>query len=344
MGRKTKVNRTTTPELVAQCNPENLKLKHDFLNYLASIQRSEGTIYNYNSDLNIFFVWCLQHCGDKAFIDIKKRDIIAFQSWMILENQNSPARVKRMKSALSSLSNYIENIMDEEYSGYRPVVRKIEDPVNMPVRKKTVLTEEQLHYLLEELTERGREDIACGVALAAFSGRRKSELMRYKVSYFKDEYVVFGSLYKTPEPIRTKGRGLGKYIYCYTVKPDFQPYFDRWMMKRRQLGIDSEWLLVVRHGNEWVRATSPTFTSWMGICSRILGVDVYAHSFRHFFVSRMVSLKIPDAVVKDIMGWESVDMVKVYDDTDASDRLGDYFDENGIKPPSPSFNANSIGR
>lgn len=54
MGRKTKVNRTTTPELVAQCNPENLKLKHDFLNYLASIQRSEGTIYNYNSDLNIF--------------------------------------------------------------------------------------------------------------------------------------------------------------------------------------------------------------------------------------------------------------------------------------------------
>ena len=48
--------------------------------------------------------------------------------------------------------------------------------------------------------------------------------------------------------------------------------------------------------------------------------------------------------MKDIMGWESVDMVKVYDDTDASDRLGDYFDENGIKPPSPSFNANSIGR
>lgn len=344
MGRKTKVNRTTTPELLAQCNPENLKLKRDFLNYLTSVQRSEGTIYNYNSDLNIFFVWCLQHCGNKAFVDIKKRDIVAFQSWMLIENQNSPARIKRMKSALSSLSNYIENIMDDEYAGYRPVVRKIEDPVNVPVRKKTVLTEDQLRLLLTELVERGREDIACGVALAAFSGRRKSELMRYKVDYFKDEYVVFGSLYKTPEPIRTKGRGLGKYIYCYTVKADFQPYFEKWMAKRRQLGIDSEWLFVVRHGNEWARATPATFTSWMGICSRILKADIYAHSFRHFCVSRMVALKIPDAVVKDIMGWESVDMVKVYDDTDVSDRLGDYFDENGIKAPSPFVKANILGR
>ena len=34
-------------------------MKKDFLNYLKSVQRSDGTISGYDSDLNIFFVWVL---------------------------------------------------------------------------------------------------------------------------------------------------------------------------------------------------------------------------------------------------------------------------------------------
>ena len=38
MPRKTKQNEITSPELLSQVNPENIRLKHDFIAYLQSAQ------------------------------------------------------------------------------------------------------------------------------------------------------------------------------------------------------------------------------------------------------------------------------------------------------------------
>lgn len=332
MGRKTVMNDLTTPEEIAAYNSENRQLKEDFLEYLRSTQRSPGTLKGYNSDLDIFFVWNMKYNGDKSFVNLTKRNIVAFQNWLITENKNSPARVRRIKSALSSFSNYIENICDDEYENFRPIIRKIENPVNTAVREKTVLTREQLDYLLDTLVNQGNEQIACCIALAAFSGRRKSELVRFKVSYFDESNVYLGSLYKTPEKIKTKGRGLGKYIYCYTLKHDFQPYLNLWLEKRARLGIENEELFVVKHGNGYTPATDQTVSGWAEQCERILGVPFYMHSLRHFFTTQLSAEKnLPDEVIKKLVGWDSLEMVSLYKDVDIEEELGKYFDENGVK-------------
>lgn len=312
MGRKTVMNDLTTPEEIAAYNSENRQLKEDFLEYLRSTQRSPGTLKGYNSDLDIFFVWNMKYNGDKSFVNLTKRNIVTFQNWLITENKNSPARVRRIKSALSSFSNYIENICDDEYENFRPIIRKIENPVNTTVREKTVLTREQLDYLLDTLVKQGNEQIACCIALAAFSGRRKSELVRFKVSYFDESNVYLGSLYKTPEKIKTKGRGLGKYIYCYTLKHDFQPYLDLWLEKRTKLGIENEELFVVKHGNGYTPATDQTVSGWAEQCERILGVPFYMHSLRHFFTTQLSSEKnLPDEVIKKLVGWDRLSPIVV---------------------------------
>ena len=97
MGRKTKQNHITTPELIAQINPENARLVKDYLTYLRSMNRSDTTIEAYKSDLDIFFVWVLLNANNKFFIDITKRDLVSYQNWLINENENSPARVRRLK-------------------------------------------------------------------------------------------------------------------------------------------------------------------------------------------------------------------------------------------------------
>ena len=312
MGRKTVMNDLTTPEEIAAYNSENRQLKEDFLEYLRSTQRSPGTLKGYNSDLDIFFVWNMKYNGDKSFVNLTKRNIVTFQNWLITENKNSPARVRRIKSALSSFSNYIENICDDEYENFRPIIRKIENPVNTAVREKTVLTREQLDYLLDTLVKQGNEQIACCIALAAFSGRRKSELVRFKVSYFDESNVYLGSLYKTPEKIKTKGRGLGKYIYCYTLKHDFQPYLNLWLEKRARLGIENEELFVVKHGNGYTPATDQTVSGWAEQCERILGVPFYMHSLRHFFTTQLSAEKnLPDEVIKKLVGWDRLSPIVV---------------------------------
>lgn len=240
MPRKTQQNNITSPELLEQINPDNKQLLEDYILYLESVQRSPKTIFSYKNDLQIFFVWALQHAKNKFFVDITKRDIIAYQNWLLTVNKNSPARIRRLKSTLSSLANYVEMVLDEEYPNFRNFINKIENPANTPVRKKTVLTEKQCQQLLDELIKREKYELACCVALAAFSGRRKSELVRFKVNYFDDKNIIYGSLYKTPEEVKTKGRNGGKMLVCYTLSKDFKPYFNLWMEYRKKKGIESE--------------------------------------------------------------------------------------------------------
>lgn len=333
MSRSTVYNTITTPELIAQINSENKYLKKEFLDYLKSIDRAAGTIKQYSSDLDIFFCWNLQDNNNKEFIKITKREFAKFQSHALNEWGWSPKRVRRVKSTLSSLSNFIENIMDEEegYENYRPVVRKIENPVNEAVREKTVFEMEELQRLLDHLVEKGKYRQACMVALATYSGRRKAELPRFKVSYFDDENVLFGSLYKTPEKVTTKGRGSkGKLLYLYVLKKQFDPYLHLWLQQRKEKGIESEWLFPLPE-DPTQHMKPEALDGWKESFTKFLGKDFYWHSLRHFFATFLSESNIPSSVIQDIVGWESADMVNLYVDTSADENIGKFFGEDGIK-------------
>ena len=333
MARTTVYNHITDEESLSQILPENKELSKDFLDYLKSIDRSPNTISQYKSDLDIFFVYNLRNNDNKRFTDITKREFSKFQNHAINEWGWSPKRTRRVKSTLSSLSNFIENILDEEeeYSNYRSVVRKIESPVNQTVRDKTIFTDEEVDKLLQYLVNQKKYRQACCVALAATSGRRKSEIPRFKVSYFNDENVLFGSLYKTPEKVKTKGRGSrGKEIQLYVLKKQFDPYLKLWMQEREDKGIDSEWLFP--NMNDFSQPMSiDTMDGWTSNYTKFLGKDFYWHSLRHYFTTALVKNNIPTNVIQDIVNWESADMVNLYTDISADENIGKYFDENGIK-------------
>lgn len=333
MARKTKMNIITSPELLAKVNPKNQDLLKDFLDYLRSIQRSESTIYGYESDIQIAWVWCLEQNDNLFFCDWTKRQVIKYQNWLINENQNSPARVKRLKAALSSLGNYIERVLDDEYPNFRNIINKIESPVNQPVREKTVLSEEQIELLLQNLTENKQYDKACVLALALCSGRRKSELLRFKVSDFSKEHLVCGGALFKSSPIRTKGRGAnGKQLECFCLAKKFMPYLERWLEYRKENGISSEWLFPSRDTYNKQMPVS-TLNSWARSFSTILGVDFYWHAMRHMTVTNFKRAGIPDTVIQQYIGWADISMVPVYVDMQADEQLGMYFNEDGIVSP-----------
>jgi site-specific recombinase XerD len=336
MGRKTQQNNITNEILLKQVNPKNQRLKKDFIDYLDSIQKSIKTIKSYENDLDIFFVWNLQNNDNKFFTEVTKRDIISYQSYLANINKNSPARIRRLKSTLSSMSNYISNILDEEpeFKNFKSIIRKVENPINTPAREKTVFTDKQLEGLLDKLIEKKKYDKACALALCMSSGRRKSELLRFKVNFFEDKNVIFGSLFESPEKIVTKGRGRGgKPLTVYVLKKEFKPYFDLWMEERKRLGIKSQWLFPLKENGEYKdeQMKAQTMDSWAIVFTRMLGIDFYWHSLRHYFTTHLARLGLPDSVIQKIIGWESSDMVQLYKDISTSEELSKYFDENGIK-------------
>ena len=332
--RKTVYNNITSDEKMALVNPENISLGNDFIEYLTSIDRAKSTIESYKADLKV--IWVLVHdlAANKFFVELSKRDIVKIQNHCLNALGWSPARMRRVKSTMSSLSNYIESMLDDEFEDYRPIVRKIENPASCPVREKTVLEDEQLEELLEYLVEKKKYDKACMLAMAMHNGRRKSELPRMKVSYFTEDNIIYGSLYKSPEQVVTKGRGSrGKMLTIYTLKNGFQKYLDLWLKYREENNITSEWLIPKKENGVWTDEQLPTTTldSWADSFSNYLGIPFYWHSIRHYFTTACSKSGLPDDVIQMLVGWNDISMVQLYKDVSVDEQFEKYFGEDGIK-------------
>lgn len=331
MGRQGLYNNIVTEELWEKVNKENKLLLQDFCDYKRSSDKSPGTIHQYESVLRVFFVWNLQNNNNKFFVDIKKREFIRFFNYMVTELKSSPNRIINVRAILSSLSNYIEDILDEEYEGYRNVVLKIETVAKEPVRQKTIMTTEQVQSCLDKLVAEKKYQIACYLALAVASGARKAELLRFKCDYFKDEDIVFGCMYKTPEEIKTKGRGSrGKMLYKYTFVKQFKPYFDLWMKYRKENNIESEWLFVIKREDGYGQAAVCNANTWAHTIEKYMGVPFYSHACRHYWCTELKRQGLPDDVIKELQGWSS-DMVSCYSDVSIDETLEKYFDEDGVR-------------
>lgn len=335
MGRSTVYNHIVSKEKMDMVNPENIELGEDWLEYLQSIDRSPQSIVAYRNDLKIFWVWNLEFNKNKFFTDLTKREIAKFQNHALNTWGWSPNRIRRVKSCLSSLSNYIENVLDdeEEFQNFKPIIRKIENPVKNVVREKTVLSDEQVENLLDTLVERKEYERAAGVAIVAFSGMRKAELLQMKVEYFNEDHFVYDAMWKT-DKIRTKwfgrlGHQMEKFV-LYGAKP----YIDLWLQYRKENGIESEWMFLTKTRQEdgsHIYHARKDVSAWTEEFTDILGEDFYFHCLRHYTCTRLHRLNLPSHVIQEFFGWASSEMLQIYNDVTAEDEFEKYFDKNGVK-------------
>ena len=218
---------------------------------------------------------------------------------------------------------------EEEFKNYKPIINKIESPVNVPVREKTILTDEEIDKILDTLLEREEYQECAAVAILAYSGMRKGELLQMRPEYFDKDHIVFDALHQT-DLIRAKGRGKNGHQMKKWIMLSGDKYIMPWIEKRKELGIDSEWLFVVKSGDKWIRRE--TFDTYMEDCTKIIGKPVYAHSFRHYVCTKMLNdYNLPTEVVREFYQWQSAEMTTLYNDRSAVDDFGKYFSSDGVK-------------
>lgn len=324
MPRKTFKLRTTSIELLDKVNPENMKLVKRFLKEKKT-RSSELTIKNYESDLNIFLTWNLQNNDDKFFIDIRKLEFSDFFSFGVDEMKWGSARFSRMKSVLSSFSNFIERFYDEEYKNFKNVIlRAVESMPKNIRREKTILTEQQVKSLFNYIeTELKDAQIACWLALAIGSGSRFAELLRFTIDNIDENNTAFEDIFlETLKPIKTKGRGSeGKMLYKYIIKDIFLPYYKKWLPIREAIlknnNIEHNYVFIKDDGNV---ITEVVVRGWIKKIEDFLEIPFYAHSLRHYFTTYLSSHGIPHELIKEIVGWANLDMVFLYDDVSAKDK------------------------
>lgn len=305
----------------------------EFLEYLDSTDRSEGTIYNYEKDLKGFFCWGVDNCKNVSFVDLKKRSIMKYQNYLLNTLNLGSSRIRRVKSAMSSMSNFIVRILDEDYPNFKNIVNNIEAPVKNVVREKTVFEDEEIKAICDGFVEKKQYQKACFFAVLASSGMRKSEASRLKASWFNDDNILYDSIYKTPEQIKTKGRGKKGYsLNKYFLISLLQPYLDLWLKEREKLGVDIDDLFVLKNKDDnWRPVKVSTFNSWVRTANQFIEKEIYAHAFRHYLDTYMHKKNIPSHIIQAFFGWRSSDMVQLYCDIKEEDEFGKFFGADGVK-------------
>lgn len=322
MARKTYRQVIVTEELLKQINIKNMGLMEKFLKEKAT-RTSSATIKNYRSSGNIFFVWNLLYNDNKLFTEIKKLEFSNFFSFTTNELQWGSARNNGVRSLLSSLSIFIEKFMDDEFPTFRNIVLKTIESVPKEFRReKTILSTEQVESLLSYLSEKDSQK-ACWLALAAFSGSRFSELLRFTTEILDPNHTAFGDLFmETKKQIKTKGRGReGKLLYKYILKDRFLPYYEKWISDREKILSEKN----LSHVSLFIKddgtpATDGTIRSWISSMENFLGVNLYPHALRHYLVTEFSRKNIPAMLIKDLVGWSGLEMVNLYNDLTSKDK------------------------
>jgi len=324
MPRKTVQHTYYSEEKWRLVNPFNKKLMDDFLRYCRSTDKSPDTIESYTSNLRIFFLWMLDYADNRDFVEIEKIDIMNWQDWMITEQGLSSNRVRQLKSTISSLSNYIVDMLDKKWPDFRNIVNKIKPPVKSEVREKTVFTNEQIDFLLQTLVDRKKYMQACLVACLAGSGVRKGEIVQFEVNFFDDNrYDEECGFYITPE-IRCKGAGkIGKRMTKFVVKDIVYPYLLLWLEQRENLGIENKMLFVNKRNGVWKPIDKSTVNSMMITFSNILNDFAYSHAFRHYSATWLKRNGVETSKIRDFLGHNDSSTTEIYIDIGKEENLKD---------------------
>lgn len=324
MARKTYRKIITSPELIEQINPENKKLIQKFLRN-KNAKCSDKTIQSYTSDLNIYFCYNLIENNNKSFIETKKIELSEFFDYGLLELKWSGNRYLRMRSLLSSFSDFIVDYLDEDYSDFKSLIDKAVPKVpKIPVRKKTVILPEQVYKLRDYLISENKLQQATYLMLLAASGARISESLRINVDLIDENNTAFGGLFlETTDEIKTKGHGKNGFMMTRFIIADvFLPLYKQWLLEREKIMKKNN----KEHNSMFIKSNGEpikesTVRSWIVKWEEFLGVNSYIHMFRHFLVSDLTRKGCSSDFIVAVMKWKSgTAMFNVYNDIEDKDR------------------------
>lgn len=324
MGRETFKKQFTSPEIIEKINPKNKKLMELYLKD-KSRKCSDATMKVYKSNLNIFFCWNVVYNDNKYYPEIKKVELSEFFDFLVNDLKIQGKRFSHYRSVLSTLSDIVIKYYDDDFPTFKNIINTIIEPIPKDaVREKTILTEEEVEFLLDVLKSKNKNQEACCFALAVYSGMRIAEIEQMTIDMIdRENSLSFGGVsLQTTKKIRTKGFGKqGKVIHKHIVKDLFLPYFDSWIEERSKiisdLGIEDHGFLFIKKNGE--RATQHVIRNWADKWSKIVDKTVYLHCLRHNLVTYLTKLGLGSDFIIAFMGWSSADMYKIYNDIEDSE-------------------------
>ncbi|MCY9224160.1 tyrosine-type recombinase/integrase [Bacillus haynesii] len=275
-----------TDEMWMQVDKEHRNLTEEFLD---AHSFRDKTRKQYTSSLRQFFWWVHNSLNGKKLYKITKRDFIRYQSF--LKNRGmSSSGIALKKAGVSSLNNYIENVVaedDDNYKTFRNFTRGLPAIPKTITYEKVKITYEDYQTMMKVLEEDENYLGMAWLATAFNVGARRAEIIQLKTEIL-DYPIPEGQQYVLSHKVFGKGSGEGK-VLEYMINTEALKYLKLWHEKR---GYDHEYLFTTTYGGQ-PKQMSETWADYFcsDVLSDILGRRINPHLFKASCITYLLEVK-----------------------------------------------------
>lgn len=313
---------------------ENRFLIEDYLSQQSHL--SSATLKQYKSALRIFARWVqeVNMPKGKKIYELKPRDALRYQNWLVRDIGLSSSGVKFKRSAVSSLCGYIEVFYEDDYKDFRNIFTKsVPNVIKSAKKEKLPLTTKEINTLIKELEKRGEWQKLAYLQYTYVTGCRREEsrqLLKEVVKYNKyiDKQGNEKKYYLT-HTIRAKGKGEEGKPRKFKIDDNAMEALKKWIEYRATLVDidDCDYVFVSKTKDGYRQLSANTFNLWCEYFSKILGGrPVHPHLFRS---SRATNIIVEDGgdikAVQSLLGHASSQTTEIYVVRDESDLDDDLF-------------------
>src|SRR5699024_221715 len=156
------------------------------------------TIYQYVSDIKMFYCYMVENTKPESILELKKRDFRRF--FLALQDGGaSNARINRVQCSLRNMLEFVTND-DDIYEDYKiNVMKGIKSLQKEEVREIFFLSNEQIELIIDKLIEKKKYQIALYLSISYESAGRRNEVFQIQKHGFLERN-------KTNEVIGKRGK------------------------------------------------------------------------------------------------------------------------------------------
>ncbi|MWV44975.1 tyrosine-type recombinase/integrase [Paenibacillus sp. HJL G12] len=287
---------------------------------------SKASKSQYKSVLRQFGWYMYDSMNNKFFYKISKRDFMRYLSYIRDNRKMSSSAIGIRKSVVSSLCNYIENVVAEDdgnYKMFRNFTRGLPPIPKNRVYEKVKVTRDEYDMMMKLLEEDGNLLGMAWLATAFLVGARRSEIIQFKTEIL--EYSVpEGQSYVLSHIVRGKGPSTDGKKLEYMIPLEVLPYWKKWIESR---GYESEFVFSTRYDND-IKAMSSAWANdfCTNTLSDMLERRINVHIFKNSCITYLLESGVPMHLVsKYVAHHNDISTTQIYDLRDFEEEKNQIF-------------------
>ena len=320
----------TNEEYRELIHEDDQELVDDFLEQQSHL--SDQTLKQYRSSLMIFLKWNHDKNKNKELTELKPRDGLRFQNYLLNKELGTSA-IKLRRSTVSSFYGYLEVFWSDEYPDVRNIYSKAVPSVGSVKKKeKEPLTLTEIAKITEALEEREEWQKLAYFWFSIGSGARREavrQVLREVADY--DKFVKDGDEknYYLTNKVRAKGKGREGKVRRHYITEEAMEYIQNWVRFRESNYDfdDNEHLFVTVNisGENVNQISASTFNVWCNEFSEYIdGKKVHPHLLRTTRATLLSDEGVDIRAIQKLLGHEDASTTSIYIISD-NDEIDDIF-------------------